>query len=174
MKKYVLAFIAAGVFFTGNNIAIAKSKPSLTPLELQALQSKEFETSKETLFSAVMSVFADLGYQIENADVQTGFITANSATVNKTNFFGALAGVSSSGNTRATAFVEKMNSGMARVRLNFLSTTQSSSSSGQQSRADRPVLDPAVYNVAWDKIDEALFVKQAVDAPAPNSPATKN
>jgi hypothetical protein len=63
---------------------------------------------------------------------------------------------------------------MARVRLNFLSTNQSSSSYGQQSRSDKPILDPTVYNAAWDKIDEALFVKQAIDSPATNAEEAKS
>lgn len=168
--KVILLLVAA---LASSTPAYAKKRPQLTPLELQALQSKEFETSKEVLFSSVMTVFGDLGYQIDNADLQTGFITANSATINKTNFLGALAGVASSGNTRATAFIEKLGNGMARVRLNFLSTSQSSSSYGQLSRSDRPILDPAVYNVAWDKIDEALFVRQAIDSPDPNAEKTK-
>lgn len=158
IKRFLLALALACSLTTP---VLAKKKPALTPLELQAIQSREFETTKDTLFSSVMTVFADLGYQIENADLQTGFITATSATVNKTSFIGALAGVASSGNTRATAFVEKMNNGMSRVRLNFLETKQNSSNYGQQSRNDRPILDPAVYNKAWDKIDEALFVRQA-------------
>ena len=165
----VLLVLVAALF--SSSAADAKKTPQLTPMELQALQTKEFETSKETLFSSVMTVFADLGYQIDNADLQTGFITANSATVNRTNLLGALAGLSSSGSTRATAFVEKMGNGMARVRLNFLSMTQSSSSYGQQRRADKPILDPTVYRAAWEKIDEAIFVKQAVESPASSAEA---
>jgi hypothetical protein len=158
--------VLASLALASPQMALAKKKPQLTPMEIQALQSREYETTKETLFSSVMTVFADLGYQIENADMQTGFITANSATENKTSFIAALARMQVSGNTRATAYVEKMANGMAKVRLNFLSTTQASSGYGQQSRNDKPILDPMVYRTAWDKIDEALFVRQAIDAPA--------
>ncbi len=173
--KFKLALLAS-LALASPQMALAKKKPQLTPMELQALQSREFETTKETLFSSVMTVFADLGYQIDNADMQTGFITANSATENKTSFLAAMARMQVSGNTRATAYIEKLANGMARVRLNFLSTTQSSSGYGQQSRNDKPILDPVVYRTAWDKIDEALFVRQAIDAPArpaeaPTAPA---
>jgi hypothetical protein len=143
---------------------LAAKKPTMTPMQLQALQSKEFETSKEILFASVVSVFQDLGYQLDSADLPTGFITASSASGNRTNFLEALGGVASSGNTRATAFVEAMPNGMARVRLNFLNTKQSSSWYGQSSKKDKPVLDPKTYQVAWDKIDEAIFVRSALSS----------
>jgi hypothetical protein len=165
------AFIAALFVTVSLSSAVeAKKRPMLTPMELQALQSKEFETTKESLFASVVSVFQDLGYQIENADLPTGFINATSAAGNKTNVWEAMSGMRSSGNTRATAFVEKMPNGLARVRLNFLSTKMTTFGYGQQTRDDRPILDLIVYRTAWDKIDEALFVRQASEAsPSPSS-----
>jgi hypothetical protein len=151
--------------------AFAKKEVQLTPMELQALQQREFETTKETLFASVMSVFQDLGYTIDSADLPTGFITASSATDNKTNFGEALFGVTASGNTRATAFVEKMANGMARVRLNFQNSKTRSGAYGQTSKKDKTVLDPATYQAAWEKIDEALFVRNAIDTPT-TTPAT--
>lgn len=155
--------------------ATAKKKPALTPMELQALQTREFETTKETLFASVVSVFQDLGYQLDNADMPSGFITASSASQNKTSFWDALADQRSSGNTRATAFVEQMPNGTARVRLNFLNTKFSSGKWGD-SKNDKPVLDPKTYQIAWDKIDEAIFIRSATAAPtspaAPAAPTT--
>lgn len=170
MRKGML--IAAGLLAAGAP-ALAEKKPQLTPMEIQALQSHEYETSKEILFASVVSVFQDLGYQLENADMPSGFITASSATQNKTNLLEAFTGQRSSGNTRATAFVEAMPNGMARVRLNFLNSKSSSSQYGQNSKKDKAILDPATYRAAWDKIDEAIFVRAATNAPAkPGTPAT--
>ncbi len=149
----------------------AKKALQLTPLELQAVQSKEFETNKENLFNAVMTVVQDLGYQVQSADLQTGFITAISATEQKTNFWEALGGSSSTASTKMTAFVQKMPSGMARVRLNFLVSKTSSSVYGQSNQNDKPVLDPIIYRNAWDKVDEALFVMGALEAPSAVVPA---
>ncbi len=150
--------------------AMAKKAPELTPLQLQSLQSREFETTKENLFGAVMTVLQDLGYQVQSADVSTGFITAVSATQNKTNFFEAIGGARSSGNTKLTSFIQAMPSGTTRVRLNFLSSKTTSMQYGQNSQNDKPVLDAAIYSNAWDKIDEALFVMGALEAtPAPKA-----
>jgi hypothetical protein len=172
MRKLLIAAVASAAVISSPPVA-AKKKPQLTPMELQALQSHEYETSKEILFASVVSVFQDLGYQLENADMPSGFITASSAMKNKTGFMDALAKQRSSGNTRATAFVESMPNGMARVRLNFLNSKLSSSMWGQSSKEDKPILDPQTYKVAWDKIDEAIFVRNATNAPArPNTPAS--
>lgn len=167
LKKNVSLAIAASLAVCMAAPAYAKKAPQLTPMELQAIQSKEFQTPKETLFAATMSVFQDLGYTINSAEMQTGFITANSPMANKTNFWGAMAGVASQGMTRATAFVEAMPNGYSRIRLNFVNTVQSSSAYGRSSQADKPILDPAPYKAAWEKIDEALFVRNALAAPAP-------
>lgn len=160
-----LSYIFASLLIVTSVSASAKKKPQLTSMELQALQSKEFETTKEILFASVVSVFQDLGYQLESADMGSGFITASSATTNKTSFFEALASSRSSGSTRATAFVEGMPNGTARVRLNFLNSKVSSSAYGQSNKNDKPVLDSLTYSTAWDKIDEAIFVRNATMAP---------
>ena len=173
MYKKTMAAVAIGLAIVASSPVEGKKKPELTPLELQALQSHEYETSKEVLFASVVSVFQDLGYQLENADMPSGFITASSATKNKTSFLDVLAKQSSSGNTRATAFVEAMPNGMARVRLNFLSTKMSSGMWGHQNKEDKAILDPQTYRIAWDKIDGAIFQRNALAASAkPGTPVT--
>lgn len=142
-------------------------------MEVQALQSHEFETTKEILFASVVSVFQDLGYQIENADLPSGFITASSATTNKTSFWEAMANQASTGNTRATAYIEQFAGGRAKVRLNFLNTKMSSGLYGQSAKNDKPILDPQTYQIAWEKIDEAIFVRSATKA-SPAAPPSDN
>lgn len=161
--------------------AEAKKAPALTPMEIQALQSHDYETSKEVLFASVVSVFQDLGYQLENADMTSGFITASSAMRNKTSLLDAFAKQTASGNTRVTAFVEAMPNHMARVRLNFLASKTASGMWGQSARQDKPILDAQTYKSAWDKIDEAIFTRAATTGlvakggataiPAPSAPS---
>lgn len=168
MSKFVKfgAAIILSISAFSTPVQAAKKKAEvLTPLQLQALQSKEFETTKENLFGAVMTVVQDIGYQVNSADLATGFITATSATQPKTSFFEALAGSQSTTSTKMTAFVQKMPNGMSRVRLNFLETRNSSSAYGQSTQQDKPILDAIIYRNAWDKIDEALFVSGALEAP---------
>ena len=142
-------------------------KIEMTPMELQSLQSREYQASKEQMFAAIMSVFQDLGYQIRSAEVGSGFITAESANNSKTSFFEALGGMNSSGSTQATAFVETMPSGMSRVRLNFMNTKNTSFRYGQQSKNDRPILEPKTYQLAFERIEQALFERNALTKAPP-------
>jgi hypothetical protein len=163
MRK-IIGCVVAGTLLCVASPAFAKKQPELTPMQLQAIQQKEFETEKPTVFAAVMSVLQDLGYTIDSAEMVTGFITASSATTNKTNFFEAMAGVSGSGNTRVTAFCEARPGNRSRVRLNFVSTKSRSGMYGQSARQDQPILDPTVYQRAFERIDEAVFVNTATDS----------
>ena len=56
--------------------------PTLTPAEIQSMQTRQYDESKDTVFASVISVFQDLGYQIEAADLATGIITSQSAAAN--------------------------------------------------------------------------------------------
>ena len=162
-----LRYFSAALLVCAAAPALSKKQPELTPMQLQSIQQKEFETDKTTLFASVMSILQDLGYTIDTAEMSTGFITATSATKNKTGFWDAMGGVSGSGNTRVTAFIESMPSGRSRIRLNFVSTKTSSGWYGQSSKEDKPILDPAVYQRAFERIDEAVFVRTTTNAPAP-------
>ena len=161
-KKIVIA--TASVALLSGTPVEAKKKPEMTSLELQALQSHEYETTKEILFASVVSVFQDLGYQLSNADLPSGFITASSPMKNKTSIWDALGSSKGSGNTKVTAFVEQMLGGRARVRLNFVNSKTTSGMWGGSSAEDKPIFDPITYKVAWDKIDEAVFTRTATTA----------
>lgn len=50
--------------------------PAKTPVELQAIQTREFETDKARLISVFITSFQDQGYVIDKADLGTGLITA--------------------------------------------------------------------------------------------------
>lgn len=168
-KKIVIA--TASVALLSGTPVEAKKKPEMTSLELQALQSHEYETTKEILFASVVSVFQDLGYQLSNADLPSGFITASSPMKNKTSIWDALGSSKGSGNTKVTAFVEQMPGGRARVRLNFVNSKTTSGMWGGSSAEDKPIFDPITYKVAWDKIDEAVFTRTATTAVTVPTPA---
>jgi hypothetical protein len=135
-------------------------------VELQAYQAREFETNKRAAFSATMSVFQDLGFIIDDGDFDTGLITATGPTTRhelgmSDVLAGVFAGVDTRGAThrRATAFVEKMPSGLVRIRLNFVDNVVAAPGSPQQSR---PVQEPAFYQTTFEQIDKAIFVRSAM------------
>ena len=151
-------------------------KPPMTPLEIQSLQTREYEAPQKTVFASVVSVFQDLGYTIKGADLNTGFINAESAAQNATSnteivggvLGGVLGGIygnrgvpgatQSVEQTAATAFIEEIGD-RTRVRLNFVTTRQSSSAYGQNSRRDTPILDVQIYTNAFERIENAIFIR---------------
>jgi len=132
--------------------------PTMTPLEIQALQTRDYETNKNVAFPSVVSVFQDLGYTIKNADKETGIIMAESAAQSDSSsrFFG----VTSVSQTSATAFVEEIGRS-TRVRLNFVVVNNKSFGYGQTDRQDTPVLDAETYRNAFERIENAIFIRKA-------------
>jgi len=133
-----------------------------TPLELQALQQRELSASKPLTFAATVSVFQDLGYIIDAADLETGLITASSPTRRNTQ-------------TLATAFIETAGPKASRVRLNFVTSTQRNLFNwvpgatpnqighlqyGGDMKNDEQILDPVIYQSAFERIESAIFVRQ--------------
>lgn len=153
MKK-IITVVSAAFLMAGcvpNNY-----KPTKTSLELQAFQSKEFEAPKKITFASTMSVFQDLGYTITSTDLETGYIAAKSPTQNEVGF-----GKMIMKDTKSTAFLEELRPGVTKVRLSFVNTEEWSGSYGAKLVQDHPIEDPAVYNNAFTKIQEAIFIRTA-------------
>ena len=131
-----------------------------TSLEVQAIQAKNFDTTKRVAFNSVLSVLQDLGYIVTSASMETGFITAESAVKNSTGFFDALGGVRREARTAVTASVEEMRTNSTRIRLNFVLREKRSAERGQQANDDTPLMDPKAYENAFDKIGEAIFIRK--------------
>lgn len=146
--------------------AEAKKQPQVSGLALQQIQSRDYEIGKEISFPAVMTVLQDAGYRIAEADKDTGLITGAASTKSATtyNIFWGL------GKKKRTpvvsAFVEDRGRG-SRVRLNFVLSTTKSRIYGVGSADEEPIMDPAIYRDAFEKIEKEIFVRQALAAPPP-------
>ncbi len=138
--------------------ACAPARPQRTSLELQAFQAKEFEATKAVAFASVLSVFQDLGYIVSSASLDTGFITAKSPT--KRGF--ALFAIKME-DTRATAFIEEFGPKKTRVRLNFVQNVETSGGYGQKAVAEKPIEDPQIYQNAFARIQEAIFIRSGTN-----------
>jgi hypothetical protein len=158
-SSFLLAAIAA-VFLGGCASPPAAPKSGV---QLQAYQAKEFETNKRAAFSATMSVFQDLGFIIDDGEFDTGLITATGPSAREeygvgnvlSQIFGG-ADLRGSTHRRATAFVEKMPSGLIRIRLNFVDNLVQPPGPARHST---PVEDPAFYQATFERIDKAIFVR---------------
>ncbi len=172
-RTHIWVVLIVTAFTVTGCVGPQQQKPPMTPLEIQSLQTREYESPKKIVFASVVSVFQDLGYTIKNADLNTGFINAESAAQNTSIgpeaeiFIGVLGGVlggqpatttQSVEQTVATAFAEEIGD-RTRVRLNFVTTRQSSSAHGQNSRRDTPILDVRIYTNAFERIENAIFIR---------------
>lgn len=133
--------------------------PIMTPIEIQSMQTREYESDKNIVFSSVISVFQDIGYTVAAANKDTGLITANSAS-NSNAASKFWLGVTNVSQTKATAFIEEIG-GITKVRLNFVNTSKRSSVYGQSDQQDSPVLDVAAYQNAFEKIENAIFIRSS-------------
>ena len=132
---------------------------TMTPLEVQAMQSREYPEDKEIVFPAVMSVFQDLGYTIETAGMDTGLIRAQGAADSNasTKFW---LGITKVSQTAASAYIETVGS-TTKVRLNFVVSEKISFGYGQTDRQDTPIYDAQTYQAAFERIESAIFVRSS-------------
>lgn len=163
MRNAIALLIASGLVFSG--CATNNTAPQKTSLEIQAIQTKNFETDKKIAFNSVMSVFQDFGYIIGSANLDTGFITAESPNQQDTSgravFAAIFGGVRTETKTAVTASIEQLKPNLTRVRLNFVNRQRRSGAYGQSASDDTPVEDPTVYQNAFDKIGEAIFIRSS-------------
>ncbi|PJE77660.1 hypothetical protein CI610_03412 [invertebrate metagenome] len=151
-KFFVFSFMS--LFLVG---CVTTPKTQMTPLEIQSMQVKKYENNKDVVFSSVVSMFQDLGYIINSADKDTGFISAVSATQSDKNY-AFWTGGSRTSQTNATSYIEKIGK-YTRVRLNFVETTEKSSAYGRQDKEEIPILDVKLYQSAFERIENGIFVR---------------
>lgn len=137
----------------------AAPKEQKTSLQLQAFQSRDFETTQKIAFASVMSVFQDLGYAIGSADFDTGFITAQSPTQQT---FVPFVGQKMT-HVKATAFVEPMGTKRTKIRLNYVLSAQTSSGYGMKGEKEIPLEEPEKYQDSFEKIQKAIFVRENIE-----------
>ena len=138
--------------------ACMQQAPTMTPLEIQSMQTRQFDASYNTIFSSVMSVFQDIGYTVEAASKETGLITGQSATDSNV-AYQIFTGSTLNTQTAATAFIEKLK-GKTTVRLNFVQKSKTSSGWGQTNNQDIPITDVTIYQNAFERIESAIFLRQ--------------
>ncbi len=149
----------------------------MTPLEIQNLQTRQYESTKDIVFPSVVSVFQDLSYIIKTADKDTGIITAESVVVDlcpsgflcrmKRTTYEQFVG---------TAFIEKIGK-MTQVRLNIISkrsspevtypdydyaTESNTTHTAPATKKETPILDANVYQKVFERIENAIFIRSGI------------
>lgn len=132
---------------------------NITPLEIKTLQTRSYAHDYNVTFRSVVSVFQDLGYIIKSADIDTGFIQAEGVS-NSDELLKILVGETQTSQVKVTGFVERVGN-HTQVRLNFVNSTETSTAYGARDRQDSPILDAYIYQNAFEKIESAIFLREA-------------
>ncbi len=148
-KLYLVLLSSSFLFIVG--CEMLNHPPQMTSLQIQAIQSREFETSKAIAFASTMSVLQDLGYIVSMASIETGFITAQSPT--SSDFFSGIQ------TTKVTAYIQSMPNSSTKIRLNFVTQSQiSQPNGGGVIITDTAIYNPQPYQEAFNKIQEQIFI----------------
>ena len=166
MKTLFRASVAISLL-AGPSVALAKKAPVPTGLELQQIQAKDIEGTKVAVFGAVMSVLQDSGYRIQAADKETGLITGIASTKGKMTYTLFVGFGKSKKTPIVSAFIEEKTPTITRVRLNFVMAKVKSSIYGAGAQDEEPIYDAEVYRDAFEKINQAVFIRSSVDTPSP-------
>ncbi len=162
--KYIHIVLAALVIATPASPSFAKKAPQMTGLELQQMQARDIEATKDIAFAAVMTVLQDAGYRIGSADRDTGLITGMASTGSKM-VYSLWTGFGKSKKTPiVSAYIEARGTAASRVRLNFVMAKVKSTIYGSGAQDEEPILDPSTYQQAFEKINQAVFVRQSMDS----------
>lgn len=161
MKARVYFFVSTlAVVSLAGSAAAKEQKPS--GLALQQIQAKDFEVPKDVTFPSVMSVLQDEGYRINDADLETGLITATASSKTKVSY-NLFVGFGTKKKTpMVSAYIENRGKSNSRVRLSFVMAKLKNGILADE----EPILDTQVYQDAFEKINQAVFLRVSLDAPA--------
>ena len=156
-KRFPVLLAALASIFTG--CVTTETTPSMTPLAIQSMQTRSYLEPQNVVFRSVVSVFQDLGYTIKSADANTGFIQAD-GTADSNEALKFWLGSTQTTQTKATGFVEQIGS-KTQVRLNFVTTKEMSTPYGASDRKETPILDAQIYQNAFERVENAIFVRKS-------------
>jgi hypothetical protein len=152
------------------NVAVAKDA-KMSALQIQQMQTKDVEATKSVAFSSVMTVLQDSGYRIGAADRETGLITGVASTNTKMTWLPFVGFGNSKKTPVVSAYIEEIGPDVTKIRLSFVMTKMSANGFGG-GQDEKPILDPQVYQDAFEKINQAIFVRQSMAQSAPKPQTT--
>ncbi|AJI72490.1 conserved hypothetical protein [Francisella tularensis subsp. novicida GA99-3548] len=149
---YLIVLVLSGCASSG------PQQPNLTPLQIQLMQTKVFNVDLRTAFDATVTVMQNLGYIIQDANFNSGIITAKSTQT--ANFWG------DSEYTEATAFIQpyRQSNKNSSIRINFVvyNSMPNPNQGGTPINTSSAILDPQAYENAFAKIQQQIFVQTGI------------
>ncbi len=156
MKRILRSFIIVLSISTIVGCVPLVAPPPPTPLALQSLQTGTYNgVLKRNLFNASVTTLQDLGYIIDSADFDTGFVTAhNLAQVSDPRFR----------DTRITMFVTETSADDSRVRINIEKSREVPTFNRAQPTETiyNAVLDPNFYQTLFSRIRQNIATDSVI------------
>ena len=166
------------LFFAGVlcSCVFLQPQPKLTPLEVEALQTREYEAHLDVVYPSVVSVLQFYGYIIKSSDKASGLLSAEGPAKKISSSFGnsflsSLSEVLAAHNgvyvnnsspqvirskrTKLNAFIEVIPP-VTRVRLSFVTSFLENGV-----EESKPIIKPKIYQDFFEKIDNEIFVRNA-------------
>ena len=156
MKKILMAIcLSLSLAGCSINSIYGEVDPELSSVEMQALQTREFEATEDQVFSAIIATFQDCGYIVSSADRSTGLVLGKTTSATKMYFdFNTVE------YDKASAFVEKVAEGRVKVRVSIVRYMLMSYATGRKGEKESVRTKPEYYQKIFDKITQSLFLKK--------------
>lgn len=129
----------------------------ISNVELQALQTREYEATEEQVFSAVIGAFQSYGFVVQSADRSTGLVIAKTTSDAEINH---LTGVTRTEYNKATAFVERVSDKRVSIRVSIVKHVSASGAYGGHGEKEAMRTTPKIYQDIFAKIEHSLFLKK--------------
>lgn len=158
--KYLVAPLCAACMLTGCvtvDSVFGELDPQVSQVQLQALQTREFDASEQQLFSATIGAFQSYGYAIQSADRSTGLVIAKTTSEATLNHFNGLTRVEYD---KATAFIEQIGENRMKIRVSIVKHVSAKSAYGGGGEKEAMRTKPEMYQKIFNKIEESLFLKK--------------
>lgn len=158
--KTLIASCAVALSLTGCvtvDSVFGEQDPQISAVELQALQTREFDASLEQCFSAVIGAFQSYGYTIQSADRATGLVIAKTTSDAE---IMRLTGVTRTEYQKATAFVEPIAENRMRIRVSIVKHVSATGAYGGGGEKEAMRTTSHIYQDIFGKIEQSLFLKK--------------
>ncbi len=145
MKKIALSLLVI------LSITSCTSMKQLTPSEVRAMTTKQYESSYDVVFRSCMSLLQAEGFVVESTNKEIGLINGNKRIDNKNADFQRLmwGSAKDASTAKISIMVEEVNKELSEVKLTiYEGTIQSVNSMGAKSTKESMVTDAEIYT-SW-------------------------
>lgn len=163
-KIFSVCCVLASLAFCNGCQSIDNNVPR-SNIDLQAIQTRTVDCPYSVAFASVVSVFQDLGFTIQSADINTGLICAQSTTqLQSPNAFESMfsSAAATMRNTSGTAHVESFGEKSTSIRMSFVSYRKSTYAYGTALEDSKQITDAEFYRDFFEKIDKAIFIRNNI------------